>query len=164
MAHIINVTPEAHTLEDAFNGSEPVEKITFGQRELGEVYQTFTPTTRRVDVVNINLSVRKLYKTVRILRGRKTHKDVRLLLDAPLAVRAVADQYGLRTQIEAAGGLLRDSGIPRLWSEARKLGIRTVVTDDAKNCHYLGQQGVEPALRPLQECIDAAITGRLEDH
>jgi hypothetical protein len=45
---------------------------------------------------------------------------------------------------------------------AKEMGWKTLVFMDAKSCHYIGNQDIEPVLKSLEECARIALTGRIE--
>ncbi len=45
---------------------------------------------------------------------------------------------------------------------AKQMGWNTLVFLDAKSCHYIGNQDIEPVLKNVEECVRIALTGRIE--
>jgi hypothetical protein len=41
---------------------------------------------------------------------------------------------------------------------AKQMGWKTLVFMDAKSCHYIGNQDIEPVLKSLEECVRIALT------
>jgi len=40
--------------------------------------------------------------------------------------------------------------------------LNTLVFMDAKSCHYIGNQDIEPVLKNIDDCIKIALTGKME--
>ena len=77
---------------------------------------------------------------------------------------AESRRLGYTAAIERAGGLVV-SGVCFYvmtpdWLRERH-GYRRIVTSSAKLANIIEGYGYEPALRPLDTCIDAAVAGRL---
>jgi predicted aconitase len=176
---LVGVSPEARTLEDAFRGGKPKEKFVVGPKELKGVYDIFSTKKKQPDLVSIggfgvNVSVEDTYKLARLLEGKKvsTAFPTVAMIDGP--VRNVADSVGITDILRAAGVYI---GMDELLGElkagedhfthypvviAKKMGWNTMVLIDAKSCHYIGQQQIEPVLKHIEECVEIALTGSME--
>jgi hypothetical protein len=42
------------------------------------------------------------------------------------------------------------------------MGWYTLFFADAKSCHYMGNQDIEPVLKPVEDCVKIALSGRME--
>ena len=97
-----------------------------------------------------------------MLDGR--HATIPLLVVTSPQVKPDADRFGITARIEAAGGLVL-SGMCFYQSYAREMaeanGWQTLVTNSAKLVNILGGYGYRPALLSMQECVDAACSGRI---
>ena len=45
---------------------------------------------------------------------------------------------------------------------ARIFGLNTIVFMEAKSCHYIGNQEIEPVLKNLEDCVKIAVSGKIE--
>ena len=89
-------------------------------------------------------------------------------------VRTVCDKAGISDILRSAGvklgmdEVLREKGISGAEFEnnpvvgAKRMGWNTLVFADAKSCHYIGQQEIEPVLKHVDECARIALTGKME--
>jgi predicted aconitase len=156
--HMPGITPEADC------PSLPVT-ATITQSDL----QTFQAGVRRgidrIDVVVFSapqLSLMELRELGDMLDGRRA--TVPLLVVTSPQVKPDADRLGITARIEAAGGLVL-SGMCFYQSYAREMaeanGWQTLVTSSAKLVNILGGYGYRPVLASMQECIDAACSGRV---
>jgi cis-L-3-hydroxyproline dehydratase len=105
---LVGVSPEARTLDQAFGGKKPKEKFVVGPKELKGVYDTFSTSKEKPDMISIggfgvNLSIENVLKLARLLEGKKVSKNFPTvaLIDGP--VRAVADRTGISDILRAAG-------------------------------------------------------------
>jgi predicted aconitase len=167
MFHLVGETPEARTMEEAFGGREPARKLVVEPGDLEETYRSFVPEKAEADLVVFSapqLSVLELRELARRLRGRRVNPTTRLLATTNEANRAVAAQLGIVQAIEEAGGtVLTDCCFYLLTPRelAERFGYRTIVTDSAKLANIIAGYDYKPVFRPLDVCIEAAVTGRL---
>jgi predicted aconitase len=167
MFHLVGVTPEARTVEEAFGGRTPERRLVLEPGELQSVYRTFQPERRRPDVVAFTapqLSIVELRDLAALLDGKSVHGDVRLLITTNYQNRAAAERLGYATTIEDAGGLLLSGACFYLMTArelAEKHGWRTIVTDSAKLANIIPGYGYNPVFRPTEVCVEAAVQGEL---
>ncbi|HYA26966.1 MAG TPA: aconitase X [Thermodesulfovibrionales bacterium] len=176
---LVGISPEARTLEQAFGGKKPKEKLVVGPKELKRVYDTFSTSKEKPDMVSmggfgVNLSIESVLKLARLFEGKKVSEDFPTvaLIDGP--VRAVADRTGITDILRAAGVRLsmdevfKERGVDGAEFTnnpvicAKRMGWNTLVFADAKSCHYIGNQDIEPVLKHIEECVKIALTGKME--
>ena len=168
MYHIAEKSPEARTLEEAFGGRKPSREITISMDDMLETYNTFSKDEGDVDLVAFgghHLSMDQFPGIISRLEGNRVHENVRLWLFTSPQFKVLIERLGYDRIVEKAGGtIIYDTSLlfmtPRHFAE--KKGIRTVVSDSAKMCHYIGGYGMTPVFRTLDDCIQTAIKGRLE--
>ncbi|MCR2763062.1 aconitase X catalytic domain-containing protein [Microbacterium sp. zg.B48] len=163
--HMPGVTPEAPTLEAAFGGLHIPEPVAYGPRERQWVYDTLNAqgTSTDVDFVLLgcpHASLDQVARIAHLLEGRRLHADTELWVMTPRALRTMADRNGYTRIITQAGGHVLTDSCPAM-SKAAPPGTRVFATDSAKQAHYLPAiLGIEAWFGTLDECIDAAVTGR----
>lgn len=164
MYHLVGVTPEAPTAQQAFAGNRPHAHLRFGLAELRHAYESINVTGRdtKVDYVMLgcpHYSIEQIWEAARLLEGRKVSANCELWIFTPHAIKSLADRNGYTKIIEDAGGhLLTDSC--SAMSRAAPKGTRVVALDSAKQAHYLPAiLGVQAWFGSTEECIDAACTG-----
>ena len=167
MFHVVGVTPEARTLDEATHGRSPATMLVAEPGEIGRVYASFTVARPEVDLVVFSapqLSLIEVHSIVTRLAGQRAHETTKLIVTVDHAVSAESRRLGYTAAIERAGGLVL-SGVcfyvmtPDWLREQH--GYRRIVTNSAKLANIIAGYGYEPALRPLDACIDAAVAGRL---
>lgn len=163
--HLPGITPEAPTLEAAFNGRRPPEPVHYGLAERRQVYETLNNQGDTTDVDFVLLgcphaSIDQIRAAARALEGKTLHSGTQLWIMTPRALKAVADRSGYTETIEAAGGKLLTDSCPAM-SRVAPPGTRVFATDSAKQAHYLPAiLGIEAWFGSLADCVDAAVTGR----
>ncbi|MGQ0731271.1 aconitase X [Acidovorax sp.] len=165
MCHIVGVTPEANTREQAFGRNTPREALTFDAQARQRTWERLNSTAKRQEVDYVMLgcphyTIEQIWEAARLLEGRRVHENTELWIFTPRAIKSLADRNGYTAIIEAAGGHLMTDSCSAM-SRAAPKGTRTVALDSAKQAHYLPAiLGVEAWFGSTAECIDAACDGR----
>ena len=159
--HLPGITPEAPTLDAAFDGAVPAA-IPYGPRERRATYETLNSqgTSTDVDFVLLgcpHASLDQIARAARALEGRTLTAELWIM--TPRALRAMADRSGYTEIITRAGGRVLTDSCPAM-SRSAPDGTRVFATDSAKQAHYLPAiLGIEAWFGTLEECVDAAVTG-----
>jgi predicted aconitase len=163
--HIVDVTPEARSLKEAFGGAKPVGSLKYGEAERAEAYHNLNSSARddNVDFVVLgcpHYSIEQVWAAARLLEGKKVHPGTHLWIFTPRAIKDIADRNGYTDIIAKAGATLMTDTCPCL-GQVHPLGAKVVATDSAKQAHYLPAiLGFETWFGSQADCIEAAITGR----
>ncbi len=161
MCHIVGVTPEAPTLQDAFQGKVPDAFDVFDDATLEQTYSSLrTHSGDKIDSVILgcpHASINEIAGIAALLRGRHVAESVRLWVDTARATKANADFMGYTEIIESAGGrILCDTCPTNMRIQARR-----IVTHGFKQAHYArGMLGAEVIVAETEACIRAALSGR----
>ena len=160
--HIVGVTPEAASLADVSRGGIPQHRV--GRDQVKALQQSYA-VDKAVDVVVFSapqLSLYELRSLAELCDGRRF--KVPLLAMTSPQVKPDADRFGYTGRIEAAGGTVF-SGMCFYQSYAREIaeanGWKRLATNSAKMVNILGGYGYVPMLASMEECVEAAQTGRL---
>ena len=161
--HLVGITPEAARLHDVGGDRLPVA------HRIGEAdVRALTAAYRHSDEVDVvvfsapQLSLYELRRIAELCDGRQFLKPM-LAVTSP-QVKPDADRFGYTQRIEAAGGQVL-AGMCFYQSYAREIaeanGWKRLATNSAKLVNILGGYGYVPMLASMEQCIDAAQTGRL---
>jgi hypothetical protein len=176
---LVGISPEGQTLKQAFGGGKPKETFVVGPKELQGVYETFSTSKEKPDMVSlggfgVNLSIKSVYTVARLLEGKRVSGDFPTVASIDGAVRVAADKMGITDVLKAAGvrlsmaELFEERGVEvKNWGQnavisAKQMGWNTLVFMDAKSCHYIGNQDIEPVLKNVEDCCRIALTGKIE--
>jgi predicted aconitase len=161
MFHIQGVTPEA---VEAFDGPSPAA-MKVGQSDVAALLSEYTKGGDGVDVVVFSapqLSLMEMQMLADRLDGRRV--VIPLLAITSPQVKPDADRTGLTERIEASGAMVL-SGMCFYQSYARELaeanGWKRLATNSAKLTNILGGYGYAPVLLSMDQCLDAACSGRI---
>ena len=160
--HIVGITPEASRLADVARLDLPSHRV--GRGEVKALQQSYA-ADKQVDVVVFSAPQLSLFE-LRALAGLcDGHRfAIPLLAVTSPQVKPDADRFGYTARIEAAGGTVY-AGMCFYQSYAREIaeanGWKRLATNSAKMVNILGGYGYVPMLASMEECVEAARTGRL---
>ncbi|MGH8231414.1 MAG: aconitase X, partial [Steroidobacteraceae bacterium] len=165
MYHLVGVTPEAPSEQQALGARRPVEIIRYGAEERRQVYRDLNSRASDADVDFVMLgcphaALEQLREAVRLLEGRRVSTNCNLWIFTARAIKVEAEREGLVQAIRAAGAVVLTDTCSAI-GQALPPGTRVVALDSAKQTHYLPAiMGVQAWFGSTADCIDAAITGR----
>ena len=168
MFHMVGVTPEARTLDEAFGGKAPQRLLLVDQAALDAVYASYPADRPEVDLVVLTgpqLSLFELRLVAELLDGRRVHSNTQLIVTTNRQNFAAADALGYVDAIERAGGQVLVGVCFYLMAPGEmreRFGWRNVLTNSAKLANIIGGYRYWPIFRRTRTCIEAAIAGRLE--
>lgn len=157
--HIAGITPEAPLMP----GGLP--EIVVTESTIGDVFSRFRARGGPVNLVIFSAPQLSYYECARIaslLKGRKAHPDVTLVLTINRMVGQAIRDTGIRAALEDAGATLLEGSCWYLNNPAemaRRFGWNHVVTNSAKLANIVVGAGYEPILRRTEDCVEAAVTG-----
>jgi len=168
MYHVPGVTPEARTVAQAFGERRPAATHVYGAAERKLAYDRLNAgaSDPNVDFVMLGCphdSIEQVWATARLLDGKRISANTHLWIHTPRAIKEVADRSGFTAMIEDAGGRLLSDTCPAI-SRILPKGVKVVATDSAKQAHYLPAivLGTQAWFGSLEDCVNAALTGRWE--
>jgi predicted aconitase len=165
MFHMTGVTPEAPTLEAAFQEKQPKETIIVTMDMLRESYRALTHTdSERLDMVVLgspHFSIAEFKQLVPLVNEKQKHPSVKFLVTSSRAMVQLAKQAGILESLQAFGAQLTvDTCIltsPMLPEETKYL-----MTNSAKFAYYApGLLSKQISFGSLQDCVNSAIEGRI---
>jgi predicted aconitase len=165
MYHLVGITPEAATLEQALGPNRPVQTIRYGQAERRRIYEVLNArgNNKNVDYVMLgcpHAALEQIQEAARLLEGKKVASGCHLWIFTSRVVRALAEKEGLARVIRDAGGVLITDTCSAI-GQALPPGTKVAALDSAKQTHYLPAiMNIEAWFGSTQDCIDAALTGK----
>jgi hypothetical protein len=165
MYHIPGVTAEAQTLEQALGGKQSPRSVRYGKQERAAAYARLNVTAADADVDLVMIgcphaSLDQIRDVCDLLGDRTVAPGTQLWLFTPRAIRLLAERNGYGDRLRAAGGQLMSDTCPAIGRFVPD-GARVIVTDSAKQAHYLPAiMNVQGWFGDTRECVDAAVTGR----
>ncbi|TQM11589.1 aconitase X catalytic domain-containing protein [Pseudonocardia kunmingensis] len=167
MYHIVGTTPEAPTFEAANAGRELIDEFEVSQADIDAFMARDLPDGGPVDLVVFTAPQLSFFESKHIadrLQGNKVSDSVTLLLTTnSLTCEALREQGHMEAITSAGGIVLRGT----CWyvmdpaAQREHFGWGNLVTNSAKLVNIIRAHGYTPALRRTDECIDAALTGKV---
>jgi predicted aconitase len=163
--HLVGVTPEAPTLEAAFQGNAPTETIEVKMDALRQARKELTHADHeQLDMVVLgspHFSLAEFKRLAPLVAGKRAHPKVKFLVTSSRAMTLLAKQAGLLEPLQAFGCQLTvDTCIlttPMLPPE-----IKFLMTNSAKFAYYTpGLLNRQITFGSLADCVRSAIEGRI---
>jgi len=160
MFYVPGWTVEASTVEEAFQGDVPEDKITVTDRDLKRAYDELQTTSGKIDFVMLgcpHYTLKQLEEVAGLLKGKKLYKDLSFWICTSATGKLLAERDGYVDIIEKAGGhVVVDTCIDEpCWIAYKdKVGM----TDSPKCAYY--RRFKEARVERLRDCVEAAITGK----
>ena len=169
MCHIVGVTPEAPTLEEALGKKKPKETVVVGEKELKEAWGNLnTADSNEVDLVTAgcpHLTILEIKELASLIEGKKLASGVRLIIGASMMTLVLARREGHADVIEKAGGIFTEACVgpmnPPVFMGDNP--ARVVATNSARAAHYIFRTSGGSAkvlYGDIKKCIDSAVTGK----
>jgi len=165
MFHMVGVTPEAPTLEAAFQGKQPEKTITVTMDMLREARKALTHTdSEKLDIVVLgspHFSLAEFKQLAPLVAGKQKHPDVKFLVTSSRAMTQLAKHAGFLDTIQSFGAQLTvDTCI--LTSPMLPDDMKYLMTNSAKFAYYSpGLLNKKITFGSLKDCVTSAIEGRI---
>ncbi|NPV69358.1 MAG: DUF521 domain-containing protein [Firmicutes bacterium] len=162
MYHIAGITPEAPTLEAAFGGRKPKERIVITDEDLDHVRHLIMGEPGKIDFAMFgcpHLTLNQVAEIARTLEGKRLAVDFWALTSS--TTKELARRMGYLSTIQRAGGhIVSDTciDVPPCWQPYYG---KTGVTDSPKCAYYNEIRDIKFIIRPLKEAVEAAIKGEV---
>lgn len=170
LVHLVGITPEAESLEAAFQGEAvPSVEMTPLQEDVDRSYLDISSSTeQKVDMVIFGCpqcSIQEIQEITDLLGERKVHADTRLWICTSAWVKTLCQRMGLLNRLHAAGArVVADIGAadgPHLY--LKEQGVRVIAMNSARGSYYAHNIfGMDTWFGSTQECVDSAVSGTWE--
>jgi len=163
--HIVGVTPEAPTLEAAFQGRTAVEVHTITLDQLRQIRRELTTAAgTKLDMVVLgspHFSVAEFQQLAPLVEGKRRHPDVQFLVTTSRIMSALACERGVLAPVETFGARLTvDTCI--LATPMLPKSVRVLMTNSAKYAYYApGLLATQVVFGSMADCVRSAIEGRV---
>jgi predicted aconitase len=167
--HMVGVTPEAPTLEAAFQGDAALQRgaatIAITVADLRAARRELTTADgRELDMVILgspHFSLAEFSLLAPLVAGQRVHPRVRFLITSSRLMKARASETGVLAPIEAFGAQITlDTCI--LASPMLPPEIKTLMTNSAKYAYYAPSLlNTRVTFGSLADCVRSAIDGRV---
>jgi predicted aconitase len=139
----------------------PNDKVTIDAGDITEAYSNINDETRDIDFVCIgcpHCSIKEIAEIAKLLKGRKVSPNTEFWVASSRTAKQLADTRGYTAIIEAAGGKFAcDTCMAVAPLKGR---FKAIATTSAKGCYYSRHNKMLTKMGGLEECIEAAVTGK----
>lgn len=163
--HIVGVTPEALSLDAAFQGRQPTRIVDITMADVRRARRELTTADgAQLDMVVLgspHFSIGEFKRLASLLTGKRVHPNVTFLVTSSRAMTLLAKQAGSLAALEDFGGRVTvDTCIlasPMLPSE-----MKLLMTNSAKYAYYApGMLNTRVTFGSLEDCVRSAVAGRV---
>ncbi len=163
--HMVGVTPEAPTMEAAFQGRAPQQTIDVTAADLKAARRELTTADGRdLDMVILgspHFSLAEFRALAPLVAGRRAHPRVKFLVTSSRFMREEADRAGVLAPVAAFGAQITvDTCI--LTSPMLPPQIKMLMTNSAKYAYYAPSLlNTRVTFGSLADCVRSAVEGRV---
>ncbi len=168
ICHVVGITPEAATLEEALGGREPEETLVVTREDLKrtkKLYEYFPE--KEVNLVLIgcpHVTIEEARTLAGFLKGKRVPTGKHLWIAMGDPTYTLAKAMGYTDIIEGAGGVISHTCMATIPDSPIPEDTKAIMTNSFKSAHYVTslQQGRVPVMvGGLKQCFDAL---RLREH
>ena len=166
MFHVVGVTPEAPTLDDALQAERALQTITVtGDMLRGAAITMTSRRTGKLTAISLgtpHFSISEFAELVRHIQGRKCRPEVEFYVSTSRDILADIEKRGWADTLRDFGAeIVVDTCTYLTPIIKRRSGV--VMTNSAKWAYYApGNLGFEIVLAPLSACVRSAISGEIK--
>ena len=163
--HIVGVTPEAPTLEAAFQKRPPVEEHTITLTQLRDTRRELTTAAgTKLDLVVLgspHFSLAEFRQLAPLVAGKRRHPDVQFLVTTSRIMSAHAGEAGLLEPLQAFGAKITvDTCI--LATPMLPKSVKVLMTNSAKYAYYApGLLATQVVFGSMADCVQSAVEGSI---
>ncbi|MEC1715133.1 aconitase X catalytic domain-containing protein [Schinkia azotoformans] len=165
--HLVGVTPEAKTLEQALDGKEPIRILNVTKEELETVWKGLTTSYgAKLDLVLMgspHFTLSEFQELTKLVVGKKIHSNIDFLITTNTLVFRQAEKEGWIEKIKEFGARFStDICLCSLHENMFPKTTQTVLTNSGKFAHYgpgLINRGV--FFGAMEDCVNSAILGEV---
>jgi len=163
--HLVGVTPEAPTMDAAFQGRAPEQSVDVTMHDLREAWRALTTTSdERLDMVVLgspHFSLGEFKQLAPLVADKRRHPNVQFLITSSRAMSALAQQAGVLEPLRQFGARLTlDTCL--LTTPMLPSSVQVLMTNSAKYAYYApGLLGTRVVFGCLGDCVNSAVEGHI---
>ena len=141
--------------------SPPRDHVTIEENDLKDAYDSINDEGNDIDFVCIgcpHCSIKEIAEIATLIEGKKVSPNTEFWVACSRTAKQLADQRGYTMVIERAGGKFAcDTCMAVAPLKGR---FKSLATTSAKGCFYSRQNNMATKMGSVEECIEAAVTGK----
>ncbi|HEX9262207.1 MAG TPA: aconitase X catalytic domain-containing protein [Candidatus Bathyarchaeia archaeon] len=139
----------------------PKNSATVEESDIKEAYDNINDEVTDIELVCVgcpHCSIKEIDQIAKLLEGKKISENTEFWVATSRAAKQIADKRGYTETIEQAGGKFAcDTCMAVAPLKGR---FKSLATTSAKGCFYSRQNKMLTKMGSLQECVEAAVTGK----
>jgi len=139
----------------------PKEIVTIEDGDIQEAYRNINDEVTDIDFVCVgcpHCSIKEIADIARLLEGKTVSSSTEFWVATSRFAKQLADKRGYTKVIERAGGKFAcDTCMAVAPLKGR---FKSVATTSAKGCYYSRHNKMLTKMGSLEECVEAAVTGK----
>jgi predicted aconitase len=143
------------------NYSPPQETVTIEDKDIKEAYENINDEVTDIDFVCVgcpHCSIKEIAQIAELLKDKRIAANTEFWVATSRTAKQLADKRGYTEIIELAGGKFAcDTCMAVAPLKGR---FKALATTSAKGCFYSRQNNMKTKMGGLDECIEAAVTGK----
>ncbi len=140
---------------------EPKEKVMIEQADIKNAYDNINDQVSDIDFVCVgcpHCSIKEIQEIADLIKGKKVKEGTELWVATSRTAKQLADKRGYTATIETAGGKFAcDTCMAVAPLKGR---FKALATTSAKGCFYSRQSLMKTKMGSMEECVNAAVTGK----
>jgi len=167
--HAVGVTPEAATLDEAFQGGQPEQVMDIHLSDLLAARDALSTGEAGLKLGAVivgcpHFSFNEFQQLAGLIQahpGHRAHRSVRFLVFTEQGAHSLAQRSGLLDIVARFGAqIVHDTCV--FHSPVLPPSVQVMMTNSGKNAYYApGELGVQVAFGSLADCVRSAIAGRV---
>jgi len=161
--HIVGITPEAQSVEIAFQNKKPLQVGDFTYNDILEVAMELTTQKgKNVDLVAVgcpHFSYQEVVMTLKLLKSRRIAEGLQFWIHTNQNTEFLLKKTSIWKEIKETGSRITTDTCILNWP-LDNWGFKVLMTDSGKFAHYApAQTGLEVIFGSLKTCVETAISG-----
>jgi predicted aconitase len=141
--------------------TQPRETLAIEQSDIKNAYDNINDEVSDIELVCVgcpHCSIKEISEIADLVQGKKVAKGTEFWVATSRSAKQLADKRGYTQVIEAAGGKFACDTCMAVAPLKGK--FKSLATTSAKGCFYSRQNLMKTKMGSLQECVEAAVTGK----
>lgn len=140
---------------------QPKETISIEQVDIKNAYDSINDEVSDIELVCVgcpHCSINEIAKVSELIKGKAVAKGTEFWVATSRSAKQLADKRGYVEIIEKAGGKFAcDTCMAVAPLKGR---FKSLATTSAKGCFYSRQNNMKTKMGSMEECVEAAVTGK----
>lgn len=166
MFHIVGVTPEAPTLEDALGGNQPTSTLTIKNSDIAGVFAHYKNPDGNCNFVVFSgpqLSLFEMKYLAELFKNRKVNNGTTVLVTTNNSILSEARKLGYAQSLEDAGVTILEGVCVYILQNLSQMrvnnGWTNMISNSAKIVNTITAHKFNTILRRTRDCVEIACTG-----